>query len=236
LHNVGDLPPVAAPEITKLVVKDRDVDFTNNIFTEILGSAAAAPAVRELDLLDSPVSNFELAKIMDRCKDVAIFRLSSGCETRTEAYVRLTSRALCGYLEAPANRLLEVQFSHYPPSNNRKARAREHFDRLLSVGASRGLTVTFDVNFYRLKVFTSLHYFNYNRSSVNTRQLMADNDLESALIVNPTMVNQGQRTVVQLVFVLRHRSAAFRIRDNGLLISGCMHHDVTMTVFTAQNN
>ncbi|KAJ7914109.1 hypothetical protein B0H13DRAFT_1873324 [Mycena leptocephala] len=199
LHNVGDLPPVAAPGITKLVVKDKDVNFTNDIFMDILGSAAAAPAIRELDLLDSPVSNFELASIMDRCKDVAIFRLSSRWETRTEAYVRLTSQALCGYLRAPANRLLEVQFSHYPPSNNRKARAREHFDRLLSVGVSRGLTVTFDVDFYRLKVFTSLKYFDYNRNSVNTRQLAADNDLESALIVvDPSMVNQGQRTVLQV--------------------------------------
>ncbi|KAJ7922103.1 hypothetical protein B0H13DRAFT_2317705 [Mycena leptocephala] len=236
LHSVSDLPPVVAPEITRLVVKDRCTDFTNDILTEILGFAAAAPAIRDLDLLVSPVSNAELAIIMDRCKEVAFFRLSSGGETRTDAYVKLTSRALGGYLQAPHNRLLEVQFSHHPPSNNRKARARERFDRLVSVGVSRGLTVTFDIDFYRLKVITGIRYFNYNDNSVDTRRLTAENNLDSALIVvGHSMVNGGRDTVLQLVLVLRDRFAAFRIRDNGLLIHGCMHYDVTMTIFTAQN-
>jgi hypothetical protein len=234
LHSVSDLPPVVAPEITRLIVKDRCTDFTNDILTEILGFAAAAPAIRDLDLLVSPVSNAELAIIMDQCKEVAFFRLSSGGETRTDAYVKLTSRALDGYIQAPENRLLEVQFSHHPPSNNRKARARERFDRLVSVGASCGLTITFNIDFYRLKVITNIRYFNHN---VDTRRLTVENNLNSALIVvRHSIVKKGRDTVLQLVIVLRDRSAALRIRDNGLLIHGRINYDVTMTIFTTQNN
>jgi hypothetical protein len=169
LHNIVDLPPIVSPQPTKLVIKDKYRQFTNAVFTEILGFAAAAPAIRELDLLDSPVSNSELADIMERCEHLAIFRVSSGGETRTDAYTKLISRVLSGYLHAPATRLLGIEFSHHPPSNNRKARAREQFDRLVSVGMSRGLTISFDIEFYRLKVLTNPRHYNYHRNPVDMR-------------------------------------------------------------------
>jgi hypothetical protein len=233
LHNIVDLPPVVSPQLTKLVVKDKYRQFTNAVLTEILGFAAAAPAIRELDLLDSPVSNSELADIMERCEHLAIFRVSSAGETRTDVYTKLTSRALSGYLHAPATRLLEVQFSHHPPSNNRKVRAREQFDRLVSVGTSRGLTISFDVEFYRLKVLTKPRHHNHSRNSVDMRRIFADNALESALITfKQSLIFQGQNPMLELVFVLRDRSVASRIRSNGLTIHGDTHYTINMSSFT----
>ncbi|KAJ7911726.1 hypothetical protein B0H13DRAFT_1875561 [Mycena leptocephala] len=232
LHNIGDLPPVVAPEIAKLIVKDRDTDFMKDILTEILGSAMAAPVIQEVDLLDSPISNaLELASIMDRCQNV---RGGGRGQIRTDAYV--TSRALCRYLEAPANRVLEVQFSCHPPSNNRKAPARVRFGRLISIGTSRGLTITFDVEFYSLKVVTKVQYFNSLKNSENTRRLVAESNLGSALIVvNHSRVNQGGRTALQLVLVLQDRSVAFRIHNNGLSIHNHIHYDITMTIFSGNS-
>lgn len=152
-------------------------------------------------------------------------------------YTKLTSRALSGYLHAPATRLLEVQFSHHPPYNNRKARAREQFDRLVSVGTSRGLTISFDVEFYRLKVLTNSRHYNYNRNSVDMRRIVADNALESALITfKQSLVFLGQRSMLELVFVLRDGSVASRIQSNGLTIHGDMHYNINMSIFTPLTN
>ncbi|KAJ7844551.1 hypothetical protein B0H13DRAFT_2096393 [Mycena leptocephala] len=232
LYNVRDLPPIVAPGITRLAIKDKDTEFSDSLFTEIYGSSAAAPSMRELDLLESPVSNAELALIMERCRGLTIFRLSSGNETRTQAYERLALRARYGYLNAPGNRLMEVEFSTAPPSNNRKAKAREHFEALASIGTVRGLTVDFDIDFYRLTVRTNLQNLNCSIKSADVRRIVEDNGLGSALIVvQHSKINGERYALFQLVLVLREKAIADRLFCNGLWVRNQFHRDVSMATF-----
>jgi hypothetical protein len=238
LHSISDLPLIVAPGITKLAIKDKDRWFTNQILTEILGTSASAPSIRELDLLDSPVTNLELSSIMDRCGNLVIFKLWSGGDIRTEAYKRLARRARVGYLNAPSDRLLEVQFSKHPPLNSSKARARECFQTLVSIGTLQGLTVRFDVDFYRLRVTTNLRTFDFKLDSADVRRLVADNELGSALIVvdHLTVSRDGGHNLFQFVLVLREKSVAERIRDNGLWVRNHFHDDVRMVYFRSLQN
>jgi hypothetical protein len=91
--NIVNLPPVVSPQLTKLVVKDKYRQFTNAVLTEILGFAAAVPTIQELNFLGSPVSNSELADIMEQCEHLVIFRVSSRGETQMDVYTKLTSPA-----------------------------------------------------------------------------------------------------------------------------------------------
>jgi hypothetical protein len=127
---------------------------------------------------------------------------------------------------------MEVQFSTGPPSNSRKAKAREHFETLASIGTVRGLTISFDIDFYRLKVTTKLQNLNCSIKSADVRRIVADNELGSALIVVQHSKIDGERyALFQLVLVLREKAVADRLFRDGLWVRDQFHGDVSMAIF-----